>query len=138
MKILRVRRGFTTNSSGDNEYISPTPPPPSPSKTARDASSSADAGTADARSADASPEAAVRDAEADAEQVDAEVASVGVRLSPDTSPAPSGTGSYGSALTLIWVVVGVLVMFVSERVLRLVWRRSRNRADERFGDDDSE
>lgn len=139
MKILRVRRGFTTNSSGDNEYISPTPPPPAPSKTARDAST-ADARSADARSGDAGADAEVREAEVDAEHVqraDAEIASVEVRLTPDASPAPTGMGSHGSALTLIWVVVGVVVMFVAERILRLVWRRSRDRTDGRFDDDDS-
>lgn len=130
MRIIRVRRGFTTNSSGANEYLETPPDIPQ---------ESADAYEADG--ADAAPTAAGGDAAASAvikgvfvpsppastappASSDAGVASVAVQ--PDgVAPAAASSPVSSNVFVLLLVLVGVAALFAVERTIRALRRRLR-------------
>jgi hypothetical protein len=138
MRIIRVRRGFTTNSSGANEYLE-TPPdiPQEP----------ADAYEADG--ADAAPAKAAGDAAASAvikgvfvpsppareRSGDAGVESVAAQPDggvPGAAPSPVS----GNVLVLLLVLVGVAALFAVERAIRFARQRvgGRRRVNSGGGD----
>jgi hypothetical protein len=122
MKIIRVRRGFTTNSSGANEYLEVPPDiPQEPAEPAEPDAAPAKVAT-DAAPAPAPVATDAAPARRDAAR-DGGVATVAARQ-PDTAP-PSGTGTptSGNVLMLVLVLVGVIVLFATERVIRSARRR---------------
>ena len=137
MKILRVRKGFTTNSSGDNEFFPPAPPP-TPIWRTGDASPDGgrtDAGPGDAAPVhrhDAAPDAQPRDGVPHEHHDAAPEASPGdagqpaaTTTQPDASPAPpANSGAWpGGASAVGWIVLGVAGLFVAERAIRSLLRR---------------
>ena len=97
MRILRIRRGFTTNSSGANEYL----PEAGKSATPAPSASARDAGAADARAT-------------------GELTSV----DPWGPAAPqSEPPSNSSAMGVIFVVV--LGAFVAGPIVRMIVRRKK-------------
>jgi hypothetical protein len=132
MRIIRVRRGFTTNSSSANDYLSP-PEAPAPAvqyipvgpivvapAIAPDAAASGiptDAGTGPA------PAAASRAAPADA-GIPAVAAT-----EPDAGRPVASTGPTGGSILLLNVVIllvflgGLVGLFGSSRIVRYVRQR---------------
>ena len=152
MKIIRVRRGFSTNCSGANEYFPPNPVLPPPSTDAglsdwtlapdarvvfrwvtlmpdgslppmlKDALESSDGG--------ADPSAlGSNDAGPD------ETAASGNTASGDRSDVPQGPfrGASGVGLILFLVMFSVLTLFALERLVRGLSRKLKRRSH-----DDSE
>ena len=110
MRILRIRRGFTTNSSGANEYM----PKPREGGIARlDAKKLSDGGVARADQGKPGPAPpAARDALA--------------AIPPP--PPPAGACGWSGTEILVELGVGVVLVFVLDRVLRGVIRRRRDRS----------
>jgi hypothetical protein len=101
MKILRILRGFTTNSSGANEYIT-TGRPPSVKESVAEAGAEADAS-----STSPAPDAAVTGAAAQ-------------QPGPGTS---TGTGTVGNASVLMYMILGVLLLFSVTPLVRFIRRK---------------
>lgn len=126
MKILRVRRGFTTNSSGANEYVespstetavplanqpggvaAPTPAQPAP---AAKPANPALAKTAAPGAPPASP-------------TDQGMTGAATGQPLSCREACTGSTTIGNAFILLTFIFCVLLLFAVERVIRVVRRR---------------
>lgn len=127
MRIIRVRRGFTTNSSGANEYLEVPPDIPVEPDDA-DEEDEADAGPANA-TGDAAASAVIKGVFVPSPPPpgdtsgDGGVASV---TAPDGGvPGPAHSPVSGNVLVLLLVLVGVATLFAVERAIRFARRRLR-------------
>ena len=113
MRILRIRRGFTTNSSGTNEYLKPgakpagaSPGPTTPTTVLR-------------------PPSTTPTTVAPAAPGDREAASTLSASSPATAPGPHCTPT--GAMVLAWALIIAGAAIALARVVRLVARKMRSR-----------
>jgi len=104
MRILRIRRGFTTNSSGANEYLPRRRDGggPRPSKVAP---------------VPGAPSGAPPPAHHSWSEV-------------QKPPAPSSGGGWSGPQLLAVLGIGVVLVFLLDRLLRVVLRRRRQAKDE--------
>lgn len=125
MKILRVRRGFTTNSSASSEWVPPTwqgvvgpktspsgtaPTTAAPSGGARTESFSGQAGTSSTAGGQITGPAAV-------------TGTTVAALNPST-PSTS-TNLTGNSITIGLVAAGILLAFAGERFVRRMLRKGK-------------
>ncbi len=125
MRILRVKRGFTTNSSASSEWVPPTwkgvvgpqtspsgtaPTTAAPSGGARTESLSGQGGTSSTASGQITGPAA-------------ETGTTVAALNPST-PSTS-TNLTGNSITIGLVAAGILLAFAGERFVRRMLRKSK-------------
>ena len=108
MKILRVRRGFTTNSSASSEWVPPTWK--NLSGGARTESTSGQSATSSTASGQITGPAA-------------ETGTIVSALNPSTPSA--STNLTGNSVTIGLVAAGILLAFAGERFVRRMLRKSK-------------
>jgi Tfp pilus assembly protein FimV len=104
MKILRILRGFTTNSSGANEYL-PSARAPSVKEPVAEAGAEADAS-----STSPAPDAGI----------------TGTAAQPPGPRDSTGSSPMGNASVLMYLMICVLLLFSVGPVIRYVRRRLKN------------
>ncbi|MCB1724633.1 MAG: hypothetical protein H6959_07460 [Chromatiaceae bacterium] len=109
MKILRIRRGFTTNSSAYTEWLPPT-------------SQQGNAGAQAPPGQSTTPPAA-QGAVAPGTTPTVPAATAGAS-SPTAGATPPGHAA-GNTLTVVGVIGALLAVFVTERVIRRLRRNRR-------------
>ena len=126
MKILRVRRGFTTNSSASSEWVPPTwqgvvgpqktspsgtaPTTAAPSGGARTESISGQGGTSSTASG----------------QITGPAAATGTTVAALNPSTPStSTNLTGNSITIGLVAAGILLAFAGERFVRRMLRKGK-------------
>lgn len=114
MKILRVRRGYTTNSSSYTEWLPP-----------EQGSASGQAGTPSSGGANAGQAQPAAQAPAVAAGAAQTVAVAG------NAPASQQPASHaaGNGLVLGGLIAGVLALFLGERLIRRLRRKSSEPSD---------
>jgi len=110
MKILRIRRGYTTNSSAYTEWLPPPPETPAAGQSAQGAAPAATPATPAASAAGTGP------------------AVPAATVQPVSSQPASPLG--GNALVIGGLAGALVVVFAIERLIRRLRRKSANEPDE--------
>ena len=110
MRIIRVRRGFTTNSSGANEYLPSAAQGPTPEYLPLPTSRNG--------------VCVVYGSHPNSSPTHAQ------RTHTSAGPVPGRSATQGNALTIGVVIGAVALLFAAERVVRFVIRKMRRRPHE--------